>query len=132
MTQLTDNELDAIAKAADAEINIDTWQGLHHCIRKAIAAHEAKQAAECVPVAVIGSTFQLLWCREDWPAGLSVGDKLYPRPQQDARDAELLDAAQWALNELEALARANDSDYAYPDETCINALRAAIAAKGGA
>lgn len=39
---------------------------------------------------------------------------------------ELLEALQWAVNELEALARASDSDYARPDESCIYELKAAI------
>lgn len=29
------------------------------------------------PVAVVGSTFQLLWSRQDWSEGLKVGDFLY-------------------------------------------------------
>lgn len=46
------------------------------------------------PVAVIGSTFQLLWCREDWSKGLRVGDFLYTSPptlspaQRQARSAD--------------------------------------------
>ena len=31
-------------------------------------------------VAIIGSGFQLLYCREDWSKGLVVGDKLYLHP----------------------------------------------------
>jgi len=34
------------------------------------------------PVAVIGSGFQLLYCRHDWSNGLKVGNKLYTTPQQ--------------------------------------------------
>lgn len=32
------------------------------------------------PVAVIGSTFQLLYCREKWSEGLEVGMPLYTAP----------------------------------------------------
>jgi len=52
--------------------------------------HEGKPVyvaqPEQEPVAVIGSGFQLLWCREDWAKGLKVGDTLYtspPQPQQE-------------------------------------------------
>ncbi len=34
------------------------------------------------PVPVIGSCFQLLYCRNDWSENLKVGDKLYTAPQQ--------------------------------------------------
>ena len=42
--------------------------------------HESKAAAQPAPVqepvAVIGSGFQLLYCREDWAKGLKIGDTL--------------------------------------------------------
>ena len=34
------------------------------------------------PVALIGSGFQLLWCRDDWAKGLKIGDTLYTSPPQ--------------------------------------------------
>ena len=37
---------------------------------------EAQPAPVQEPVAVIGSDFQLLYCREDWAKGLKVGDTL--------------------------------------------------------
>lgn len=48
---------------------------------------------ELGPVAVIGSGYQLLWCRHDWSAGLRVSDSLYGpavktemlRAQEEAR-----------------------------------------------
>jgi len=48
-----------------------------------IAELEAKlaEAEKQEPVAVIGSGFQLLWCRQDWSKGLKVGDCLYTHQQ---------------------------------------------------
>jgi len=41
---------------------------------------QARSAPVQEPVAVIGSGFQLLYCREDWAKGLKIGDKLYTTP----------------------------------------------------
>jgi hypothetical protein len=43
---------------------------------------EALAQPEQEPVAVIGSDFQLLYCRNDWSKGLKVGDCLYTTPPQ--------------------------------------------------
>lgn len=44
-------------------------------LRRLAALEKAIMDAE--PVAVVGSTFQLLWSRQDWSEGLKVGDFLY-------------------------------------------------------
>lgn len=44
---------------------------------------------------------------------------------------ELLEALEDAVGELEALAKARDSDYARPDPDCITRLRAAISKATG-
>jgi hypothetical protein len=61
---------------------------------------QARSAPLQEPVAVIGSDFQLLYCREDWAKGLKVGDALClctpaaaPVPLTD----EQIDTA-WLLN----------------------------------
>lgn len=52
--------------------------------RRALAAYRQAEAGQAEPaaeaVAVIGSGYQLLWCRQDWSKGLKVGDRLYPHP----------------------------------------------------
>ena len=50
---------------------------MYHILRALRAKQEQGE-----PVAVIGSGFQLLYCRHDWSKGLEVGDKLYTTPQQ--------------------------------------------------
>jgi hypothetical protein len=47
----------------------DTYDAIT-AIKQALAAPVQE------PVAVIGSDFQLLYCREDWAKGLKVGDTL--------------------------------------------------------
>lgn len=44
-------------------------------LRRLAALEKAIMDAE--PVAVVGSTFQLLWSRQDWSEGIKVGDFLY-------------------------------------------------------
>ena len=45
-------------------------------IEQLVALVRADERALTSPVAVIGSDFQLLYCREDWAKGLKVGDTL--------------------------------------------------------
>ena len=66
----------------------EAWKKAITALREALTsvpdwASEAKEQPaqpQQEPVAVIGSNFQLLWCREDWSKGLRVGDFLYTSP----------------------------------------------------
>jgi hypothetical protein len=62
---------------------IDVLGGDSKKYRQAIAEAEKQE-----PVAVIGSGFQLLWCRQDWSKGLKVGDCLYTHPQPKQEQGE--------------------------------------------
>jgi hypothetical protein len=72
----------AIGPETSATIN-----GLPNAV-KALAEHNAALEAQIAaaekqePVAVIGSVFQLLYCRENWSEGLKVGMNLYATPLQ--------------------------------------------------
>lgn len=70
-----------------------------------LATANSERAAE--PVAVIGSNFQLLWCREDWSQGVKVGDKLYTSPQASQQPVE-------AIARLNYFFRQIDGTYVFP------------------
>jgi hypothetical protein len=63
------------------------------------------------PVAVIGSGFQLLWCRQDWSKGLKVGDCLYTHPQpkrEPLTDEQISELAEQHLNAFAQFIGAGD------------------------
>jgi hypothetical protein len=73
-----DEALDLALEALDI-VKIHFTQNRH--VNDAITAiKQARSAPVQEPVAVIGSGFQLLYCREDWAKGLKIGDKLYTTP----------------------------------------------------
>jgi hypothetical protein len=83
-------ELKAIKQEGDA-ITLPSDDELRAAIHRAAEAAGPELVREFFngykqeqgePVAVIGSDFQLLYCRNDWQKGLKVGDLLYTTPQQ--------------------------------------------------
>ena len=70
---------EALAQPDQDQDEVDIRSRLYQRIHE-LETQLAQQEQE--PVAVIGSGFQLLYCRNDWSKGLKVGDKLYTTPPQ--------------------------------------------------
>lgn len=85
----------------EANVKLEAWHAWKwRAALSAPAQQEAAQPSSAEPVAVIGSNFQLLYCRKDWSKGLKVGGLLYATPTA----AAVQDAAQVRNNALEEAA----------------------------
>ena len=83
--------LEKIATVNAMDYEYQRWAKEH-----LVTIKEALAQPEQEPVAVIGSGFQLLYCRHDWSKDLKVGEKLYTTPsQRKPLTSQERDAKRW-------------------------------------